>query len=166
MLTSNWIRCATAMALLALGCLVPQPSPGATNSLDILELARSAYQVDRKAFVADNLQLSEEESKDFWPLYDQYRQAVEKCGDGLIKLVLEYADSYPDVPESKARELIDDYLRLEAKAIKLRRTYATKFRRILPATKVARLLQIENRLDLGVRMQLATAVPMVPTARP
>ena len=38
-----------------------------------IELTRWSIQSERKAAVANNLQLSEQGSKSFWPLYDDYR---------------------------------------------------------------------------------------------
>ena len=61
------------------------------------------------------MQLTESESTGFWPLYRQYRAEQEKVGDGLVKLVLEYADLYPNVPEDRARLLLKDYTALEKK---------------------------------------------------
>ena len=48
---------------------------------DQIELTRWSIQSERKAAVADNLQLSEQESKAFWPLYDDYRTAMGKVGE-------------------------------------------------------------------------------------
>jgi hypothetical protein len=133
-----------------------------TNVSDVIGSARSAYGAERKTLVTETLQLNEAESRVFWPIYQKYRNEMEELGDGLVKLVLEYADLYPEVPEENARSMVRDFLQLESRIIKVRRSYAKKFQRVLPATKVARLLQLENRMDLGLRLQLAGAVPLMP----
>lgn len=138
----------------------------ATNFTDAMEVVRTAYQADRQVFVAENLPLTEKESAAFWPLYRQYRADMEKLGDGLMKLVLEYADVFPDVPEDRARQLLKDYSALEEKLADTRKSYLKKAGKVLPAAKVLRWAQLENRMDLGLRLQMAGAIPLVPAAQP
>jgi hypothetical protein len=137
-----------------------------TNFLNVAEVVRGTYQTDRHAFVAENLTLTETEKAAFWPLYEKYRAEMEKIGDELVKLVLEYADAYPNVPEDRAKKLLKDYAALEDKLTSTRHSYLKKAGKILPASKVLRWAQLENRMDIGLRMQLAGAVPLMPTASP
>ena len=129
---------------------------------DPLSLGRSLYASDRQATVAEAMQLTEAEGKAFWPLYRQYCAEREKLGDSLIKLVLEYADLYPDVPEHRARQLLGEYTALEKKLGDQRASYLKKFAKTLPASKTLRFAQVENRLDLVLRLQLASAIPLMP----
>jgi hypothetical protein len=76
-------------------------------------------------------------------------------------LVLEYADVYPAVPEAKAAKLLKDYLALEKRLTSARAGYLKRFGRVLPASKVLRFAQVENRLDLALRLQLASAIPLL-----
>ncbi len=143
--------------------LAPTPRAGATQSpTDAIDLVRSIYQTDRQAFVTEALQLTESEGKKFWPLYQSYRVDVDKLGDGLVKLVLEYADLYPKVSEADARRLLKQYLALEQKLVKKRAWYLKRAAKILPADKALRWAQLENRMDLGLRLQLASTIPIVP----
>lgn len=120
------------------------------------------YASERKAVLAEALQLTDIEGAAFWPVYSEYRAQQEKCGDALIKLVLEYADVYPNVPEGRAVQLLKQYTALEQDLAGSRASYLKKFARVLPASKALRLAQIENRLDLALRLQLASAVPLSP----
>jgi hypothetical protein len=45
--------------------------------------------------------------------------------------------------------------------VKLRQAYAAKLDKVLPATKVARYLQIENKIRAIVKFELATLIPLV-----
>jgi hypothetical protein len=146
--------------------LAPTPRAGATQSpTDAIDLVRSIYQTDRQAFVTEALQLTENEGKTFWPLYQAYRTDVDKIGDGLVKLVLEYADLYPNVSDADARRLLKEYLSLEQKLVKKRSWYLKRAGKALPADKVLRWAQLENRMDLGLRLQLAGTIPIVPLAK-
>jgi hypothetical protein len=155
-------RTATAVALLAATALWPAGLSGADTINDLIKDARGVYTTDRQALVAEAMQLSESESAAFWPLYRQYRAEQEPLGDGLVKLVLEYADLYPNVPEDRAGQLLKDYTALEQKLASTRAWYLKKFAKIVPASKALRFAQLENRLDLALRLQLASAIPLVP----
>lgn len=152
--------------LAALSALLVPPGLGAAeNMTDALELVRSSYRTDRQALVAETLQLSESESSVFWPIYKSYRADMDKLGDGLVKLVLEYADVYPDVPDDRAQQLLKDYTALEEKLASKRSWYFKRVGKALSAAKALRWAQLENRMDLILRLQLAGAVPLMPAAR-
>ncbi|MBE7498891.1 MAG: hypothetical protein HS113_00965 [Verrucomicrobiales bacterium] len=131
-----------------------------------LATVRATYGADRQAFLASNLELTEAESAAFWPFYREYRLAMDKLGDSLVKVVLEYADAYPDVTDSRARKLLADYTSLEEKLAKTRATYVRRAAKIIPPAKALRWAQLEQRLDLALRLQLVGTVPLVPSSKP
>ena len=108
------------------------------------------------------MQLSDTESKAFWPLYNEYRAEMDKVGDGLVSLVKEYARSYPEVPEASAKQLLKDLMGLEKKQMATRESYLKKFGKVLPASENLRFAQVESRLDLALRLELAAEIPLVP----
>ena len=126
-----------------------------------IELVRETYQTDRQAFLSEKLQLTDKESTAFWPLYRTYRADLEKIGDELVKLVLEYADLYPEVPDERAGELLKQYMGLEKKLVDKRNSFLKRAGKALPAAKVLRLAQLENRMDLVLRLQLSGTIPVV-----
>ena len=158
-LITKTVVLAVAAGLLTLAA----PCVAAQNVLDDIEVLRSSIKVDRKVIIAEGLQLTEAESAVFWPLYRQYRVEMDKCADGVMTIVLEYADVYPNVPEDRAKKLLKDYTALEQKLANRRAWFFKKFAKVLPAVKAMRFAQLENRLDLAVRLQLASVIPLVPT---
>ena len=152
-------------ALIAASCFC-MPTR-AEDQTDAIALIRSVYQTDRQAFITQSLPLTEKESADFWPLYRSYREDMEKLGDSLVKLVLEYKDLYPDLPDKDAERLLKQYMALEKEQGEKRAHYFKKAAAILPASKVLRWAQLENRMDLVLRLQLASAIPVAPvTSKP
>jgi len=149
-------------AMLAAATLCPASCLAAEDFNASIASDRVAYGSERKVVLAEALQLTETESAAFWPLYAKYRAEQEKLGDALVKLVLEYADVYPDVPEDRARQLLKDYSVLEKNLVSNRASYLKKFEKIMPASKTLRFAQLENRLDLALRLQLASAIPLSP----
>ncbi len=63
--------------------------------------------------------------------------------------------------DEKAKKLTDEYLSIEQAEVKLKSSYVPKLSKILPATKVARYLQIENKIRAVIKYDLAASVPLV-----
>ena len=158
---SNPVTKANLIAFVA-ALVISASAVAAENLTDAIEIVRATYQADRQAFLAETLQLTESESAAFWPLYRSYRAEMDKLGDGLVKLVLEYADVYPNVPEKRAQAMLKQYSALEQKLASKRAWYLKRAGKVLPAAKALRWAQLESRMDLGLRLQLAGVIPLVP----
>jgi len=149
------------VAVSALLLAATDRAPAQTDQ-DLVEVARGAISADRKAMVVTEMQLTATESEKFWPVYREYRSAMDKINDQLISLVLDYAKVYPDVPEDQAREMLKTYTKLQAQHVQQRTSYLKRFSQVLPATKALRLAQVETRLDLLIQLNLAARVPLTP----
>lgn len=153
------VRCglllATALALPITGAL-------AQSDDDVIQAARSVLKADRQAVVTEAMQFTEAEATAFWPIYHQYRAELDTVGDGVKHLVLEYAGFYPDVPDERAKRMLKELADLEKKQVATRAKYLKKFAKVLPAAKTLRFAQVESRLDLAVRLEMAAGIPLVP----
>ena len=163
--TTPFTRTALLLAVAASLLALPAQPATAQTVTDEIEVLRGVLKADRKVVIAEALQLTEAESTDFWPLYRNYRAEMDKLGDGIVKLVLEYADAFPNVPEDRAGKLLKDYLALEKDLVSVRAKHLKKVTKLLRKSKVLRFAQVENRLDLALRLQMAGALPLVPAAQ-
>jgi len=137
-----------------------QPSGGeaAKTNQDVLV---DAIRANRKAVVAVNLKLTDDEAAKFWPIYDRYQGEINAVGDRLLALIGDYAKSFRDLADDKAMKLVDDYLTIEADRVKVRRAYVEEFAKSIPGRKLARFYQIENKRDAVMRYELASTLPVV-----
>jgi hypothetical protein len=110
------------------------------------------------------MELTDTEANNFWPLYREYRSAMDKIIDERMKLVLKYAKLYPDIPEDDAQEMLSTYTSLEQKQVEQRNAYLKQFSKVLPAAKALRFAQVETRLDVLVHLNLAARIPLAPIA--
>ena len=154
------------LSLLALSGLfvAPVQRSFAQSDQDLIEVARSVVATDRKAVVVAAMEFTEAESQAFWPLYRDYRSAMDRIIDDRVNLVLKYSKLYPNVPEEQAKEMLDTYTGLEKRQVDERNVYLKKFTNVLPAAKALRFAQVETRLDLIVHLNLAARIPLVPVA--
>jgi len=155
------MRCLSVLSLCGM-LVAPLQHASAQSDQDLIEVARSALTADRKTVVVAAMELSDDEAKDFWPLYREYRTAMDKIADDRIKLVLDYAKVYPNVPEERAKEMLNTYTSLEQRQVEKRNAYLKKFAKVLPAAKALRFAQVETRLDLLVHLNLAARIPITP----
>jgi hypothetical protein len=63
--------------------------------------------------------------------------------------------------DDKAKNLIDEAIAIEVAEANIKSTYAPKLSKVLPVKKVARYLQIENKIRALVKYDLAQGVPLV-----
>ena len=128
-----------------------------------MQILREKIKADKKLLVATNMELTESEAKNFWPIYEDYQKDLQKINERLGKLLQSYAADYKNktMTDDKAKKLTDEYLSIEQAEVKLQSSYVPKLSKALPATKVARYLQIENKIRAVIKYDLAATVPLV-----
>lgn len=130
-----------------------------------MEILKEKVKADKKLIVATNMNLSDAEAKNFWPLYDGYQKELEQINQRLLTMIKSYADAFNagkgELSNDQAKKLLGEALAAEESEVKLRQSYAAKMGKVLPATKVARYLQIENKIRAIVKFELAAQIPLV-----
>jgi hypothetical protein len=137
-----------------------QDKPADTNMQILLDKVKA----DKKLVVAANMELSDAEGKTFWPIYDAYQKDLQSLNDRLSTTILAYADAYNKnaLTDEKAKRLTDDALNIDQDEITMRKTYASRLGHVLSGKKVARYLQIENKIRAEIRYEMAAGIPLVP----
>jgi hypothetical protein len=127
-----------------------------------MEILREKVSADKKLVVAANMQLTESEAKAFWPVYDAYQKDLQVINKRIEKLVTDYADAYNKGPvtDESANKLIQEALAIDDAELALKRSYLPKLQKVLPAVKVGRYLQIENKIRAAIKYELAAAIPL------
>ncbi len=150
-----------AIALIACGLSLPakaQEKP-ASN----MEILREKVKADKKLLVAANMELTESEAKAFWPIYDSYQKDLQKINQRLVKLLESYASDYgkTSLTDEKAKKMTEEFVAIGKAEARLKESYAPRLSKALPAIKVARYLQIENKIRAVINYDLAATVPLV-----
>lgn len=136
----------------------------AQDSNSDMQILLDKVKADKKLVVAANMTLTESEAKAFWPIYDAYQKDLQAINERLGKTILAYADAYnkKSLTDAQAKQLTQEALAIDQDEITLRKTYATRLEGVIPGMKVARYLQIENKIRAAIRMDLAAGIPLVP----
>ena len=163
--SSTFIRQAFVATPYSRFIISPNSSLASTeSSCAILAFYKSdKIKADKKLVVATNMELTETEAKGFWPIYDEYQKDLQKINRRIANLLDSYAADFRSktLTDDKAKKLIDEAIAIEQAEADLKSTYAPKLSKVLPVKKVARYLQIENKIRAVVKYDLAQGVPLV-----
>lgn len=146
----------TAALLWLGGVAIAQEKTDAT-----MEALREKVRADKKLVVALALDLSESEAKGFWPVYGAYQSDMIVHYDRVAKLIGDYAAAYDKMNDEIATQLLGEFLAIQTEQSALLQRYAPRFQKVLPARKVARYYQLENKIRAILDYQLAKDIPLV-----
>jgi hypothetical protein len=128
-----------------------------------MEILRQKITADKKFLVVSNMKLTDAEAKEFWPIYKAYQKDLHQINDRLAKVIKDYAEAYNKgaLSDDTAKKLLNEAIAIELAEVKLKQSYIPKLDKILPATKVARYIQIETKIRAIIRYGLADGIPLV-----
>ncbi|HUD73302.1 MAG TPA: hypothetical protein VMQ62_15200, partial [Dongiaceae bacterium] len=118
---------------------------------DDKELTKSVITTQRQAIVADNLNLTDEQGKVFWPLYRQYGAEMDQITDRKLKLMEDYAHKYQSLTDEEASGVMAEYFAIQKDELKAKEKWFGKFTKALPMKTATRFYQIEYKLDAIIR---------------
>jgi hypothetical protein len=126
-----------------------------------IEILRANIRAEKMQLVTDQMELSDAEAKVFWPIYRQYDAELGKLNDQRVDLLKEYADSYEKLTTEQVQSLGHRSFELQKARVDLRQDYFDKISHGVSPATAARFVQVEDRIDLLLNLQLAASVPMV-----
>jgi hypothetical protein len=153
----------TRMVVLCVAALTAVPAFAQSKSADTnMQILLDKVKADKKLVVAANMDLTDAEGKVFWPIYDAYQKDLQGLNDRLSKTILAYADAYNNktLTDEQAMSLANAALAIDQDEVTMRKNYAAKLSGVLPGKKVARYLQIENKIRAVIRYDMAANIPL------
>jgi len=140
--------------------LAQAPQPVVSLKAEV-EAARKLIETERKLVIINELTMTPAEAKEFWPVYNEYTEELREISDIRSQLIIDYAANYNNMTDDFATRMLDDYFDYSSQMLKTRQKYVRKFERVLPTIKVARLYQVENKLDAILNFNLAAQIPLL-----
>jgi hypothetical protein len=153
-----FLTLAAAIMMWFVAPVVSQDKPA-----DNMQILRDKVKADKKLLVAANMELTESEAKGFWPVYDGYQKKLSAINKRIAKLIESYAADYRanTLTDEKARKLTDELVAIGNAEAELQAASVPKLSKALPPKKVARYLQIENKIRAALKYELAANIPLV-----
>lgn len=115
---------------------------------------------DRRSVYASNMGMTEDESRAFWPIYDEYEGKVKTINDRFLDLVNRYVASYDTLTDTDAAAMLKEKMSIEEERMRLKQNYTKKVAKVLPAKKALRYAQLETRIDNMLRRDVYSLIPL------
>ena len=118
---------------------------------------------DKRTLVAENLKLTYNEDKAFWPIYEAYQKDLENISERLNYVINDYARQYlgKSLDDKKAEKLIKEYPEIEKDLNKHKKSVFKKLCRVIPGKKAAAYIQMENKIQAIVHFDAAVRIPLL-----
>ena len=159
---SHLIQRAIAVALLLAAVAAPAfAQEGADVGAKIRE-TQALVASEFRQILREEMMLTDEESRDFWPLYERYSAEKRVVNEPYLAGLIEYVDRYynGDLSDEHAARLMNTYFEVQQAVLKKRRDYVNKFSKIMSSIKVMRFFQLENKVQAEVNAALAVTIPL------
>ena len=130
---------AIALGLTA-GPLFAQSGGQQVSDTTDVELTRSVIQAEKKMIVAANVDLTEEESQGFWPIYNDYQNEMQKLNDRLLALIEDFAANYETMTDAKAKSLLEESYRHRDRRARAEKLLPAEVRKSAPGEETDSVL--------------------------
>ena len=128
---------------------------------DYVQMLKKDIQDESRKIVADNLILTDEQAKIFWPIYDEYDAAYDKLVDERVEVIKDYMMHYYGMDGEKGKDLIDKSIGLKEKAVALQKEYINNMLKVLPISVVGKFFQIDNRIAAIIDITRMANLPLL-----
>jgi len=152
---------AVVLALVLPAVLLPAAATAQATPEAMMEMLRSDVRTDKMIVMGEVLTLSAEEGDKFWPIYRAYTQELSVIGDQRMALIKKFAAEYGSVTGESATAMAAEWFTMESNYTKLlKKTHAKVAKDISPIVAV-QFVQVENALNMLLRLQIAAEIPLV-----
>ena len=125
-----------------------------------LQAMQQAARKDKRALVAEKLQLTPAEAKKFWPIYDQLQMDLQNVNRARNLALETLVSRDKPVSDAYAKQIVGDLMSAEEQEVKAMRKAVNGSMKALPPRKAARYLQIENKLRAAQDYEIAVVFPL------
>ena len=164
-LTIATVAVMAATGLMAQEKKVQDPAESAElNEQAYIRLLRTDLKAKREQIVKEVMQLNDQQSAAFWPIYRNYDAEQTKLSDEKLAIIQDYAQNFLTMTDPKADQLAQRVMTLDEQRLALRKKYYELLKKALPTVIVVRFFQVENQLQLILDLQIASNLPIIEQA--
>ena len=144
----------------------PAPlTPSEAEAVAQLQVLQAYIGEGKRAFVGEQLVLTDAEAARFWPVFDEYQGAVASLNRRRLDNIMAYARVWnaDSMDDASAKALAKEAIAIEKDEVAALDRAFKKLARAIPAAKAVRYLQLEYKLRAIVRFEQAANVPFAPS---
>ena len=149
---------ATALAFTLVSA---RPASAQDSADEDIKLFRKDLRSMRKQIIAANMNLSDKEAEQFWPVFERYTQELVAKQDEKYALLKEYAQNYLTMTDGQVEKYIRGRTSVDQAILQVRLKDFPLFRKALSGKSTALFFQLDWRLGLIMDLQLASQTPVI-----
>jgi hypothetical protein len=135
------------------------------NNQAYVRLLRADLKAAREQIIKETMQLNDQQSAIFWPIYRDYSAEQTKLGDEKLAIVQDYAQNFLNMSNEKADQLAQRVMALDDQKLALKKKYYELMKKSLPTVLVVRFFQVDSQIQLLVDLQIASNLPIIEEAQ-
>lgn len=108
---------------------------------------REKMEAQRVAFITQQLNLTPEEAKAFWPVYNEYDAKRHALKKSFRDSGYPHKEDIDKLTQKEAEQILDNQIAEAQKFMDLRKEYHNKFKAVLPAVKILKLYDSEREFQ-------------------
>ena len=115
-------------------CLWAQRQPPPREKVEALKIG----------FLTQRLDLTPDEAKSFWPVYNKFQDELEKVRKQRRETLRKPGENFDDMSDSEIEKMVDSEIILRQSELDIFKKYHPQFKQVLPIRKVAMLYKTEE----------------------
>jgi hypothetical protein len=133
----------------------------AQSNTEEVDLLQSVFGMEKKAFVAEFIQLEGEKATAFWALYDEYEINRKELGKRRLDLLNAYVENYDSSDEAATNEILQESMTLKAGTDNLITSYTKKMKKEVDVKTATQFFQIEGYILSKIRVEILENIPVL-----
>ncbi len=146
--------------ILVITLLIGSYTVHAQNKEDLVKYTVDMAATEYKQLLRFNMSFTEKETKEFWKLMDTYLLAQDELVSKHIKLTQTQLSSKKFTDE-EAEKYMKEMFKLEKKMETTKLSHFNKIRKVLPARKFYRFLQIDDYIETVRHLTIISDLPLI-----
>lgn len=110
-------------------------TPALALADDAAELKKKIFLDQKKLVVMENMEFTEQEAQQFWPVYEKHQEELFKSSLQLVNVIASYASVYNEMKNDEALALLDEFQQAQKQRLDILHQYATDLKKICPGRK-------------------------------
>ncbi len=125
-----------------------------------VEIIQETFGLEKKLMVANSMELGDDAAS-FWDIYDEYEMERKELGKDRIKIIADYAVSYPNLTDDQILKLYSRTKELKKSFGKLQEKYFKRMRKEVGVAKAAQFWQLENYVNAMIQAKIYLEIPFI-----
>jgi hypothetical protein len=132
-------------------------------SAQVSETTALTYDVlmeEYDGLVKEAMSLTEDEWAAFEPVFADYKAAMGPVHKREVNLILSFIKGHKTMDDDAAEAMLDSLRDIQRDEWRVLKQYQKEFQKVLPASKVLRFFQIDNRINMVMMTKVTKDIPL------